>query len=120
MLNDLAEATKASDGKKKVGVVTLRGVLCRLQKGEVSLGCLPIHGRIMLGRFVNQVMLVVLCQVMIMCLQVSALSWVQVVGVVLGLYLCCREMPRESGCRRVLVSRALMVDLLLRLEVLIR
>ena len=40
----------------------------------------PIHGRIMLGRVVNQVMLVVLCQVM--CLQVSALSWVQVVGVV--------------------------------------
>ena len=45
---------------------------------------------------------------------------VQVVEVVLGLYLSCREMPRESGCRRVLVSRALMVDLLLRLEVLIR
>ena len=67
---------------------------------------------------VNQVMLVVLCEVM--CLQVSAGSWVQAVGVVLGLYLCCREMPRESGCRRVLVSRALMVDLLLRLEVLIR
>ena len=61
-----------------VGVVTLRGVLCRLLKGGVSLGCLSIHGRIMLGRVVNQVMLVVLCHVM--CLQVSALRlWVQVV-----------------------------------------
>ena len=32
-----------------VEVVTLKGVHCRLQRGEVSLGCLPIHGEFYIG-----------------------------------------------------------------------